>query len=142
MNPKYHPAQEQLLEYATGAAPEWLSMMLACHLTLCPQCREALELLEQVGGLLLGQADKGCQPQLRVSPSDAPPAVGSPRPLPPLPQALGECLPWPLQRYLRDDRPSWRMLAPGVRHMPLSLSIGDQPVRLLLLKPGFVIPKH
>ena len=56
MTPTHHPADELLVEYAAGETAEAVSLVIACHATLCPPCRQRLAELEVVGGALLEQA--------------------------------------------------------------------------------------
>jgi len=51
--PDHHPSDERLLEYASGAAPEPIALLVATHLALCPACRHVTAELEAVGGALL-----------------------------------------------------------------------------------------
>jgi putative transcriptional regulator len=51
--PTYHPGGERLVDYASGALPEPLALLVATHLALCPRCRRATAELEAVGGALL-----------------------------------------------------------------------------------------
>lgn len=46
-------ADEWLLDYASGSAPEAVCVLVAAHLELCPAARETLARLEAVGGALL-----------------------------------------------------------------------------------------
>jgi putative transcriptional regulator len=46
---------EYLLDYAAGAAPEAVSVLVASHLELCPAARATLARLEAVGGVYLEQ---------------------------------------------------------------------------------------
>jgi putative transcriptional regulator len=46
-------ADEWLLDYASGAAPEAVSVLVAAHLELCAAARATLARLEAVGGALL-----------------------------------------------------------------------------------------
>ena len=49
----HHLSDECLLEYAAGSLPEAESLVVASHLAMCSDCREQLELLEEVGAVLL-----------------------------------------------------------------------------------------
>ena len=39
MTPTFHPPDDLLVEYAAGETPESVSLVIACHATLCPTCR-------------------------------------------------------------------------------------------------------
>lgn len=100
-------ADEWLLDFASGSAPEAVSVLVAAHLELCPEARATLARLDAVGGALLEEL-----PPAGLSPSsieavfarldglvqEAPPAratrTGLPRALAPyLPNGL-EGLTW------------------------------------------------
>ena len=55
---------------------------------------------------------------------------------------LARKFPRPLHPYFRDPDPAFRFLAPGLKHVPLTLSVGDMPARLIQFKPGFVVSDH
>jgi putative transcriptional regulator len=50
-------------------------------------------------------------------------------------------LPRPILPYLANT-PNFRFLAPGVQHVPLTLSVNDVPARLVRFKPEFEVPEH
>lgn len=54
--PTHHLDEDVLLDYVSGAASEPVSLVVACHLTLCGTCRAAAAAAESVGGALLEQA--------------------------------------------------------------------------------------
>jgi putative transcriptional regulator len=51
--PAYHPAEELLLDYATGATSPAESLLLATHLAYCDACRKTAHAARTVGGTLL-----------------------------------------------------------------------------------------
>ena len=52
--PVFHPAEELLLDFATGAASPGEALMIATHLSFCETCRRAVHAAQTVGGLMLG----------------------------------------------------------------------------------------
>ncbi|MEO5767457.1 MAG: cupin domain-containing protein [Polyangia bacterium] len=54
--PTHHLDEDVLLDYVSGAASEPVSLVVACHLTLCGACRAAAAAAEFVGGVVLEQA--------------------------------------------------------------------------------------
>ena len=46
-----------LAEYASGTLGEAQSVLVASHLTLCPESRKKAELLDQIGGLYISEAE-------------------------------------------------------------------------------------
>ena len=55
--PNFHLGSESLLDYATGAMPEPMAVLVATHLTLCPSCRAEATRLEALGGELFDELD-------------------------------------------------------------------------------------
>ena len=49
----HHPSQSLLLAYASGAADEATSLIVAAHLAYCAACRQQSRELEALGGSLL-----------------------------------------------------------------------------------------
>lgn len=142
MIPTYHPYPDDLIAYSSGTAPEWMSVALACHLTYCPECRKEVAALDSLGGALLDTLQSGegqGGPALPARPP-APPAPRSKRAFSESP--LARKIPRPLHPYFRDPEPEFRFLAPGLKQVPLTLSVGEMPARLIQFKPGFVVPDH
>jgi len=57
MTPNHHPLPETLISFASGTLPNAISAVVACHLTLCRTCTEAVRDLEVLGGFLLDRLD-------------------------------------------------------------------------------------
>ena len=49
----HHLNDDLLLDYAAGTLSEGWSLAVACHLAMCPHCREQLAMAEATGGSLL-----------------------------------------------------------------------------------------
>lgn len=49
----YHPSENTLIEYAAGTLASPLSMCVAAHIELCPQCSHRLRQLNELGGSML-----------------------------------------------------------------------------------------
>jgi putative transcriptional regulator len=148
--PRHHPEPEDLLEYASGGSPEWHALLIACHLTHCARCRDEVALLDEVGAAVLRAAAPA---QLGAAELDASAARAfellgdQPAPTPaPAPRALTpeleRVLPRPLHPYLVDPGRGFRFMAPGIAQLPLTLPKQPADVRVVRLKPGFVIPRH
>ncbi len=52
-SPRFHPRDEFLVDYATGAAPAALALIVASHAQACSACRNEIRLLEALGGTLI-----------------------------------------------------------------------------------------
>ena len=140
MNPSHHPDEEDLVGYASGTSPEWIALVVACHLTYCPGCRDEVALLDDVGGLLLESLDQPAHGALGVAARDI---TSRPKPETRTTEVVTvPGLPRPLAPYLPKARSGWRFLAPGLRHIPLNFSVGGVPARIIRFSPGFFIPEH
>src|SRR5687768_9180320 len=95
-----HVGSGTLAAYADGSLTEGMSLLVANHLTFCPECRDKVARLEALGASLLleAPASEVAPPRLdAVLPRlDAPAAD----PLPPVDPAVP--LPGPLRRRLGD----------------------------------------
>src|SRR5579864_2025823 len=49
----HHPSDETLAAFAAGTLDEARGIVVASHLSLCAQCRNAVHAFEEVGGALL-----------------------------------------------------------------------------------------
>jgi putative transcriptional regulator len=146
MTPVHHPPEELLVEYAAGEASEPVSLVIACHATLCPGCRRRLDQLESVGGALLEQAPVA---ELGAGALEAALAAldgegDRPASAPPVAPAGVDpawSLPRPLLRYL-GAAARWKRVVPGVRDIKLATNVPGTLLRLVNLRPGMTIPLH
>lgn len=136
---KHHLTEEQILAHATHSASAGLSLLVACHLTLCPDCRHRHELAVQVG-FALAEEPRGPGADLlaaTLAGLDAPLPSPTPRRHDPegvLPAPLAALLPGTLR---------WRTVFPGVGELSLPVPFeGPLPPRLFRLRPGMRVPDH
>jgi putative transcriptional regulator len=150
--PTHHPTQQLLVEYASGAAPEAVALLVATHLALCPACRHNAELLDLVGGAVLEGAQQGAEPtgglldldeaalDMRAARLAEPPP---PRGMPSHPEWRN--FPEPLRSLVprtSRGRIDWTFNMPGLRYLDLPLAWGDIAVRISVLLGGSVFPRH
>jgi len=138
--PHHHPPEDDLLAYSAGTASEGLSVLVACHLTFCPACRDTVAFLDQLGGALVpdeptADAALPSLDALLARLADEPAAAAKPRPVP------DDVLPAPLRERVGGmaDLP-WRQLPLGVAHA--SVDLGDTPAFLYDFPPGLTLPDH
>jgi putative transcriptional regulator len=141
-----HPSMAQLEAYAAGSLSDGFSLLVAAHLTYCPDCRRAVAAAEDVAAALVFDL----------------PAPDSPADLPPLdsvlarlddPQALvpsqpaatraGDPLPAPVLKVLGSgvDAIDWKFRMPGLHEVELPGFDGEE-VSLLRARPGVAILGH
>jgi putative transcriptional regulator len=142
----HHPPLDSLVDYASGAMPEPLELLIAAHLSLCPACRAQAGALEDVGGALLDSVPpSGLMPgslENALARLDEPAEV-----VPPLPQFDVETerlLPAPLRHHigvnLADCR--WRWRGPSMRETLVPVSPSGWRVGLFRVRPGGEVPSH
>ncbi|MCW0233492.1 MAG: ChrR family anti-sigma-E factor [Ferrovibrio sp.] len=141
--PAHHIPAELLLDYATGTLAEPWSLVVACHLTLCPHCRRELAAIEATAGAMLEEiapqpvsAGGFAAVAARLGPQDAAPAVRAP---------AKDGLPAPLRDYLATgiDAIRWRWSGAGLQShaLPMRKTSGGM-VSLLRVAPGAGLPMH
>lgn len=138
----HHLPDHLVQAYVAGRLPHGFSMVVACHVSMCAQCRATLEAHEAVGGLLLEeQTEVGLSAGMRDRMMDALMAeIETPITLPPAPKRRG-IFPGPLAEHLPSDGPRWRTLGMGVRQSLLSAD-KESSLRLLHIPAGVAVPDH
>src|ERR1700733_6098919 len=147
MMPHHHPSEATLLTYAAGGLGEGLSLVVACHLAFCVDCRSWVAEGEAIGASLLGglapaELDRSARERmLALIDKASPPAQAAPQR-----RAADPVVPAPLSAYLGGglDSINWRALAPGLRQfeiVPHDL-MGGANLRMLRIGPGKKLPRH
>lgn len=144
MSITHHPGEELLLAYASGAASEPVGLLVASHLTLCPQCRATVRAAEAAGGALLAAAEPapvGADAYNSVLARLDAPMPHTANVL--RPAAAASDVPAPLRSYVGDDLSKifWIPVAPGLSHHVL-MTRGRMRARLIRAKPGASVAAH
>lgn len=144
MTIRHHINDDLLLAYAAGTLSEGWSLAIACHLTMCPDCRRSLDVAEAAAGTLMeelptveGPADSWEQMKARLTAEPAlPPAV-------PVLRAPRAVLPEPLRNYLGGDVDTlkWRNMGTAKQILIRTGDSGTQ-ARLLRIPAGKPVPEH
>lgn len=148
MTVSHHPDRALLLDYATGALNEPVSLVVATHLALCPACRREVAAMEAIGGAMLdGAADPADTPAedafarlmahvdaMPAEPASPPPAIGDPS-LAAIPRPLRDRLPASFEQM------PWRRQGP-VETVFLPCDLPGYRVRMLRIAPGRGVPRH
>lgn len=152
--PTHHPDEALLFGYAGGSLNEASALVLATHMTYCPNCRQVVTDLEVVGGALLDDldpepVDDGLFQSLmaRIDADFMPrPAIQASRPPGNGTAGHGFAVPEPLRRYVGDDlsRLDWESALPGVRLAPVVMTGTDDGSRVQLMRmdAGRMVPRH
>lgn len=138
----HHLTEELIMAYSAGLLPEAVDLIVATHISLCDECRAALEAQDAVGGAVLEKTEgaevseaclDGALSLIRKGTADAPAPV---RPRDPV-------LPAPLRDYVGGslDDVKWRAVGMGVKQAVLPTK-GDAKARLLHIPAGTAMPDH
>jgi len=123
-----------------------METLVACHLTVCQQCRQRVTIADGIGGALFDESEPASMTlssnellaRAAASPQhSAPVFVGEAQPVSGVPRPLARLLPTTLAEL------DWRRIGPGVKQHNLS----DQhrkhgAFQLLHLEPGVVLSAH
>lgn len=136
---EHHVPDNLLIAYASGSLGHAFSLVVASHVSLCPDCRASLEAHCAVGGALLdddsgASVDQAIKSDLMRRLDDvadeSAPVYGRVGPLP-----------GPVVAELGGAAPRWRPLGFGVRQHILS-NTAEGSVRLLSIPAGQSVPDH
>ncbi len=147
MTVSHHLTDITIQDYAAGTLSMPMETLVACHLTVCSQCRRRAEVADSIGGNLFDQAEPATVTvsaadllaRAAMAPDHAAPqtaSVASPA-QPGVPRPLSRLLPTGLEEL------DWRRIAPGIKRFNLS----DQhrkygAFQLLHLDPGVTLSAH
>ena len=146
--PRFHPSEELLQAYAAGHLEEELSLLVATHSALCPDCRREIEGFEAVGGALMERLEPGAladgalervMDRLDDLEIDVKIPAGAANP-----GAAGDILvPEPLRSYLGGNLShlDWKTRG-GVSEVDLLPQREKVRTRLLNIKAGSAVPQH
>lgn len=145
----FHPPEELLLDYCSGELSHPWAVLVATHLTLCPDCRTAMAGLDRVGGLFLEEApparmEAGTLDAVLARLDDpeekgAVPAAPKRR----LTDDFG-LLPRPLADFLGCGVAEipWRTILPGVQEYAVPGPAEAGRPAMLRIRPGSPVPQH
>ena len=140
----HHPRQELLIAYAAGTSDEAVSLLVATHLALCPECRREVAKVERVGGALLddlapvSMSDSAlANTMARLNGVEAKPEVCAGAP------ANNFKAPEPLRTWIGGDldRVRWIPVTRGLAYRPI-LRRNGTTAQLVRSKPGHGISLH
>jgi len=140
MIPVHHPEGDLLLAYAAGGVDAAIALILATHLTFCPECRGAVALAEQAGGILLEDLPPAALADTALENTLA--RLGSPEARKP-PIVSHDHTPGPLRAWLGRDlgRMRWRRMGAQLAYIPFYRR-GRVRMRLLRGAPSADVGCH
>lgn len=149
--PRFHVQEDLLLDYASGSLAAPVSLLVATHLTFCPECRAAVTDFEVIGGALLEDIDpvamagEALEAALDDLDGELVEAVGRDGDIDhgsggsdpaPIPVALARHLEGPI------DDIAWKRRAMGIAEVEIPWSDERYSASLLRIQPGVAIPNH
>jgi len=144
MTIKHHLNDDVLIEYSAGTLPEAFSLVVATHVSLCPECRKRMERLDAIGGALVETVEASPMAagsfEATLQRIANQPAESIER----APKVVADGIfPQPLQDYVGGDVDSvkWRPVGMGVKQAILKTA-KDATVRLLYIPTGAAMPDH
>ncbi|MFT5488321.1 MAG: putative transcriptional regulator [Paracoccaceae bacterium] len=142
----HHLSDEFLVEYANGSLPGPEALVVGSHLAICTECRDRVELFENVSAVLMEDGDVDT-----VSPDalDAVlamidgPAEEDGAPLIEFDRATLEVIPPALRTYLGGSLSAldWKRTGRGIEEVSL-LKQDDIRISLLRIRAGQKVPSH
>lgn len=143
MMPVHHVPEEWLFDYASGALPEGVALVVATHCALCPVCRGQVEEFERLGASLMqtldasplgSDAESQLLAKLAMEPAPAPAPVQEAGPF---------VLPQPLRGYTGPlSTIRFKHTLPQLGQIDLPIAHSGPPVQLVHLKAGWSVPRH
>ncbi|WP_095590138.1 ChrR family anti-sigma-E factor [Actibacterium ureilyticum] len=134
----HHIPDAMLAAYASGNLAQPFALVVASHVSICDDCRAALEAHQAVGGAILeGTRAVAASPDLKASVLAQLDAPHSPAPE----YRRAGPLPGPVMAALKGAPPRWKRLGMGVKQVLLSAD-QDGSARLLYIPPGQAVPDH
>ncbi|MDH2433114.1 ChrR family anti-sigma-E factor [Pokkaliibacter sp. MBI-7] len=147
LQPNHHPDDATLVSYAAGGLATALSVTVACHLAVCPRCRQRVSEADILGGHLLThlpqQSLSASRRQAMLEALDQPSKDTEPsQPPAPAPADADDLLPAPLRPWLgeRFSDLKWSTLGPGMKQV--KIHVGNSNLRLFKIAPGTCMPLH
>lgn len=141
---KHHLTEDLIFGYSAGSLPEAVNLIIATHVSMCDDCRAAVEAHDAVGGALLEQTHSihvsdacldGALALIRGTDPVAPSAARF--------DPVDPIAPKPLLDYIGGslDDVKWRPLGMGVKQAILNTS-PEATARLLYIPAGTAVPDH
>ncbi len=151
----HHLSDETLNEYASGALIEALEVVVACHLTLCPSCRERANFADGMGGYFIENATAAV-PELsaiemldkirNTSSADDTDSLSAPHTTEQKGNSADMAgIPKPLANRLPDnfDNLPWKWMAKGIQSFDLQDGKKSEGAfKLLKIQPGTELIEH
>jgi putative transcriptional regulator len=134
----HHIPDHILAAYATGNLPHAFAIVVASHVSLCDECRVALEAHQAVGGAVMEGA--GSVAVSNTMKDNLFAQLDAPFTPQPVFERKG-VYPGAVVEAMKGKEPRWKKLGMGVRQDILAAN-NQGSVRLLYIPPGQAVPDH
>ena len=136
---QHHPDINTLTEFATGTLDPAQAIAVKAHLHFCPHCRQQVQQLEQLGGILLEQSEPAALEHLNFDS-----LMNTIDQLPPerLPAQSNEALPGVVVSLLKRKPLVWRKFTGGLKEATLNAGPSKHEIALHKIKASGRVPKH
>ena len=158
MSIHHHLSDATLGAFTAGALIESISLVVASHISNCPDCRKRRDQLEDIGGIQLQHTEpedmspdalqkvmiklgKQKLPLASDPPNDSISSFSNES----APRRGNPEIPKPLRAYVPDrlEDVDWKSMAPGIKYFAIAgLNTADGTLSLLKIAPGVNIPEH
>ena len=158
MSIHHHLSDATLGAFTAGALIESISLVVASHISNCPDCRKRQDQLEDIGGIQLQHTEpedmspdalqkvmiklgKQKLPLASDPPNDSISSFSNES----APRRGNPEIPKPLRAYVPDrlEDVDWKSMAPGIKYFAIAgLNTADGTLSLLKISPGVNIPEH
>lgn len=142
-----HIADDDLLfEYATGVLDEAQAMIVAAHLSLCPEARNIVRDFETICGAMIEACDEEAVSESCLQGVLS--RLDEAEDIPPGDETVPECriVPSPVRRYLKCDvnQLNWetRPGITGVEFLHVDVPGSELHVEMMRMSPGAQVPPH
>ena len=148
-NVSHHLDEATIMRYAAGDLDEAFTVIVAAHIAMCDQCRQAVHDAEELAGGLLDVAETEAVSEdafanLMAAIDEKPELASNVHPFPKRNTISGD-VPFPLQRLIGSelDQIQWKKVAPGISKHAIDLG-GDSSSSLFMLNiaEGHAVPEH
>lgn len=134
----HHTPDALLAAYAAGSLEHPYALVVASHVSMCLECRAALEAHQAVGGALLESSrETALSAGLKDSVMGQLDAPVRPEPV----YRRAGVFPGPVMQALKGKAPKWKPVGMGVRQCILTAG-QEGTVRLLYIPGGRAVPDH
>ncbi|MFW2589711.1 ChrR family anti-sigma-E factor [Sagittula sp. SSi028] len=142
-SPSHHLTDALIQGYAAGTLPEAVNLIVASHVSLCDDCRAAVEAAETLGGALLETQDTAPLAENALDRAMAAIRGTAPEARPIRMPKSDPVIPAPLADYIGGslDNVRWRPLGMGVKQAILDTT-PEASARLLYIPAGVAVPDH